>query len=236
MDAVDDRDPKSIQNIGSAKECLPECRGQMSHDVMVAVSPEIMDVDDDSVVKHSTLTNRQRGNEVTVLPAKLDSLSIHQLAAQGEVSQVAAHLSKDSSLLNKQDEQGFTPLMWAAAFGERAVVDFLLDKGAEPKTIAWERESALTLASSGGFVDIVKSLLGHGVEIDTYDWNGGTPLLYAVRGNHIRCVETLLAEGADLTIESDSGYSPMALAVALGHKKIQKVLEDHILKLYKPPT
>lgn len=32
----------------------------------------------------------------------------------------------DCSLLNKQDERGFTPLMWAAAFGEKAMVDFLL--------------------------------------------------------------------------------------------------------------
>ncbi|KAG7238989.1 hypothetical protein INR49_030254 [Caranx melampygus] len=181
---------------------------------------ENMDVDEEGLFKHSTtLTNKQRGNEITVRPATLDSLSIHQLAAQGEVSQVAAHLSKDSSLLSKQDERGFTPLMWAAAFGEKAMVDFLLEKGADPKTIARERESALTLASSGGYVDIVESLLRHGVDINTYDWNGGTPLLYAVRGNHIKCVEALLAKGADMTIESDSGYSPMALAVALGHKK-----------------
>ncbi|RVE73857.1 hypothetical protein OJAV_G00035650 [Oryzias javanicus] len=195
------------------------------------------DVDEDDLLKHSTtLTNKQRGNEVSVRPATLDSLSMHQLAAQGEVSQVAARLSKDGSLLSRQDERGFTPLMWAAAFGEKAVVDFLLEKGADPKAIARERESALTLASSGGYVDIVESLLRHGVDINTYDWNGGTPLLYAVRGNHIKCVEALLAKGADMTIESDSGYSPMALAVALGHKKIQKVLEDHILKLYRPPT
>ncbi|PWA20911.1 hypothetical protein CCH79_00007329 [Gambusia affinis] len=198
-------------------------------------NPNEMDVEEDDIFKHSTtLTNKQRGNEVTARPATLDSLSIHQLAAQGDVLQVAAHLSKDSSVLTTQDDRGFTPLMWAAAFGEKAMVDFLLEKGADPNTIARERESALTLASSGGYVDIVESLLRYGVDINTYDWNGGTPLLYAVRGNHIKCVEALLAKGADMTIESDSGYSPMALAVALGHKKLQKVLEDHILKLYKP--
>lgn len=43
-------------------------------------------------------------------------------------------------------------------------------KGADPKTVARERESALTLASSGGYVDIVESLLRHGVDINTYDW------------------------------------------------------------------
>lgn len=33
----------------------------------------------------------------------------------------------DSSLLNRQDERGLIPLMWAAAFGEKAMVDFLLE-------------------------------------------------------------------------------------------------------------
>ncbi|KAK5605249.1 hypothetical protein CRENBAI_017050 [Crenichthys baileyi] len=231
---MENRDDEEVEN---GHEILPSNAAQYSSSSTHGNSSEIMDVEEDDIFKHSTtLTNKQRGNEVTVRPATLDSLSIHQLAAQGDVLQVAAHLSKDGSVLSRQDDRGFTPLMWAAAFGEKAVVDFLLEKGADPNTIARERESALTLASSGGYVDIIDSLLRHGVDINTYDWNGGTPLLYAVRGNHIKCVEALLAKGADMTIESDSGYSPMALAVALGHKKIQKVLEDHILKLYKPQT
>ncbi|KAM4738789.1 DNA-binding protein RFXANK isoform 2-T3 [Anableps anableps] len=231
---MESRDDEEVAN---GHHIQPSNAAEYSSSSTRGNSSDIMDVEEDDIFKHSTtLTNKQRGNEVTVRPATLDSLSIHQLAAQGDVLQVAAHLSKDSSVLTRQDDRGFTPLMWAAAFGEKAMVDFLLEKGADPNTIARERESALTLASSGGYVDIVESLLRHGVDINTYDWNGGTPLLYAVRGNHIKCVEALLAKGADMTIESDSGYSPMALAVALGHKKLQKVLEDHILKLYKPPT
>ncbi|KAJ8277326.1 hypothetical protein GJAV_G00073990 [Gymnothorax javanicus] len=189
---------------------------------------------EESVLRRSkTLTNRQRGNEVTALPATLDTLSVHQLAARGEVSELAAHLTKDSALVNRGDEREFTPLMWAAAFGEITAVEFLLEKGANPRALARERESALSLASSGGYADIIRILLKHGVDINTYDWNGGTPLLYAVRGNHARCVDILLAGGADMTVEADSGYSPMDLAVALGHKKVQRVLEDHILKLLK---
>ncbi|XP_010869881.1 DNA-binding protein RFXANK [Esox lucius] len=223
-----------LDGLSVESTCFPdESRGDKLNGVIM-VTTENMDVDEESLLKYSTtLTNRQRGNEVTVRPATLDILSIHQLAAQGEVSQVATHLSKDSLLMNRQDERGFTPLMWAAAFGEKAMVDFLLEKGADPSIIAWERESALTLASSGGYADIVKGLLEYGVDINAYDWNGGTPLLYAVRGNHVKCAEALLDKGADMTIEADSGYSPMALAVALGHKKVQKVLENHILKLLK---
>ncbi|XP_056372133.1 DNA-binding protein RFXANK isoform X1 [Oenanthe melanoleuca] len=171
-------------------------------------------------LKHSnTLTNRQRGNEVSALPATLDTLSIHQLAAQGELIQLKEHLRKGENLVNKPDERGFTPLIWAAAFGEIETVRHLLEWGADPHALAKERESALALASMGGYTDIVTLLLDRDVDINTYDWNGGTPLLYAVRGNHVKCVEALLAGGADLTEEADSGYTPMDLAVALGHRK-----------------
>ncbi|KAF1623549.1 UNVERIFIED_CONTAM: DNA-binding protein RFXANK, partial [Eudyptes pachyrhynchus] len=187
-------------------------------------------------LKHSnTLTNRQRGNEVSALPATLDTLSIHQLAAQGELSQLKEHLQKGENLVDKPDERGFTPLIWAAAFGEIETVRHLLEWGADPHALAKERESALSLASMGGYTDIVVMLLERNVDINIYDWNGGTPLLYAVRGNHVKCVEALLARGADLTTEADSGYTPMDLAVALGHKKgkFQQVIENHILKLFQ---
>ncbi|NXI35314.1 RFXK protein, partial [Galbula dea] len=186
-------------------------------------------------LKHSnTLTNRQRGNEISALPATLDTLSIHQLAAQGELSQLKEHLQKGENLVNKADERGFTPLLWAAAFGEIETVRHLLEWGADPHVLAKERESALALASMGGYTDIVILLLERNVDINIYDWNGGTPLLYAVRGNHVKCVEALLARGADLTTEADSGYTPMDLAVALGYKKgkFQQVIENHILKLF----
>ncbi|XP_038632708.1 DNA-binding protein RFXANK isoform X2 [Scyliorhinus canicula] len=142
----------------------------------------------------TTLTNRQRGNEISSPPANIDTLSIHQLAAQGDLVKLMSHLQPGSSLLNVPDERGFTPLMWAAAFGEIAVVKFLLEMGADPHTLAKERESTLSLASIQGYTDIVLLLLDHGVDVNIYDWNGGTPLLYAVHGNHVTCVEALLGK------------------------------------------
>ncbi|XP_032071202.1 DNA-binding protein RFXANK isoform X2 [Thamnophis elegans] len=183
--------------------------------------------------RSNTLTNRQRGNEVSALPATLDTLSIHQLAAQGELILLKENLRKGENLLNKPDERGFTPLMWASAFGEFETVRSMLEWGADPHVLAKQRESALSLASTGGYTGIVTLLLEKAVDINTYDWNGGTPLLYAVRGNHVKCVEALLARGADLTTEADSGYTPMDLAVALGHKNVQQVIEKHILKLLR---
>ncbi|XP_069734453.1 DNA-binding protein RFXANK [Phaenicophaeus curvirostris] len=225
-----DEDRTRLEHRGSGADALPK-PSAASRDTQR--SPKLSALDSFPLKHSNTLTNRQRGNEVSALPATLDTLSIHQLAAQGELSQLKEHLRKGENLVNKPDERGFTPLIWAAAFGEIETVRHLLEWGADPHTLAKERESALSLASMGGYTDIVIMLLERNVDINIYDWNGGTPLLYAVRGNHVKCVEALLARGADLTTEADSGYTPMDLAVALGHKKVQQVIENHILKLFQ---
>ncbi|XP_004586220.2 ankyrin repeat family A protein 2 isoform X1 [Ochotona princeps] len=184
-----------------------------------------------SPIKQSTtLTNKHRGNEVSTTPLLANSLSVHQLAAQGEMLYLATRIEQEN-VINHTDEEGFTPLMWAAAHGQIAVVEFLLQNGADPQLLGHGRESALSLACSKGYTDIVKMLLDCGVDVNEYDWNGGTPLLYAVHGNHVKCVKMLLENGADPTIETDSGYNSMDLAVALGYRSVQQVIEAHLLKL-----
>uniref|UniRef100_A0A8C6CP94 Ankyrin repeat family A protein 2 n=1 Tax=Moschus moschiferus TaxID=68415 RepID=A0A8C6CP94_MOSMO len=184
-----------------------------------------------SPIKQSTtLTNKHRGNEVSTTPLLANSLSVHQLAAQGEMLYLATRIEQEN-VINHTDEEGFTPLMWAAAHGQIAVVEFLLQNGADPQLLGKGQESALSLACSKGYTDIVKILLDCGVDVNEYDWNGGTPLLYAVHGNHVKCVKMLLENGADPTIETDSGYNSMDLAVSLGYRSVQQVIESHLLKL-----
>lgn len=43
-------------------------------------------------------------------------------------------------------------------------------QGADPHILAKERESALSLASTGGYTDIVGLLLERDVDINIYDW------------------------------------------------------------------
>ncbi|RMC16412.1 hypothetical protein DUI87_06741 [Hirundo rustica rustica] len=172
----------------------------------------------------------QVNSDLEVASVLFKALSVHQLAAQGEMLYLATRIEQEN-LINHKDEEGFTPLMWAAAHGQIAVVEFLLQNGADPQILGKGRESALSLACSKGYTDIVKMLLDCGVDVNEYDWNGGTPLLYAVHGNHVKCVKILLESGADPTIETDAGYNSMDLAVALGYRSVQQVIESHLLKL-----
>uniref|UniRef100_UPI00358F9139 ankyrin repeat family A protein 2-like isoform X2 n=1 Tax=Myxine glutinosa TaxID=7769 RepID=UPI00358F9139 len=145
------------------------------------------------VKQATTLTNKQRGNEVsTPSYSFINSLTVHQLAAKGEIEHLANRLEHADCKVNQTDEHGFTPLIWAAAHGQITVVDFLLQKGANVMALGQERESALALAAARGDVAIVNLLLQSKADINIYDWNSGTPLLYAVRGNHAGCVQMLL--------------------------------------------
>ena len=53
---------------------------------------------------------------------------------------------------------------------------FPLPQGADPHILAKERESALSLASMGGYTDIVGLLLERDVDINIYDWVRHHPL------------------------------------------------------------
>lgn len=67
------------------------------------------------------------------------------------------------------DKNGFTPLMWAASYGQLETVRKLVNLKATVSTIAPTGENALLFASSAGHCGIVKELLNHGADIDYKD-------------------------------------------------------------------
>ncbi|XP_078695112.1 uncharacterized protein LOC144924017 isoform X2 [Branchiostoma floridae x Branchiostoma belcheri] len=175
------------------------------------------------------MTNRPRGNVKSTTPS-IENMTIHQLAAQGEVALLSIRHDEGYDM-NEVDENGLTSLMWASSHGQVGVTVFLLENGGSVHGATREGETALSFACCKGHVEIVQALLKAGANVNAFDWNGGTPLLYAIHANHPKCVQLLLCHGADMTVETDSGQSPLGLAIALGHKTVQQVIESHMLKM-----
>ena len=94
--------------------------------------------------------------------------------------------------------RGQTPLMWAAAENQPAMVKLLVQHGAQvnarSKVNQWERqvtaEPRMQARPSGGF----------------------TPLLYAARKGCLECAQILLKAGADKNLNDPDGVSPLLLA------------------------
>jgi len=83
---------------------------------------------------------------------------LHKLAAIGDVEKSALLLDRGASIEAIDDEWCSTPLGWAARWGNRDLVAFLLERGANPRGGGAEWATPLVRAEKSGHEDIVEML------------------------------------------------------------------------------
>ena len=129
----------------------------------------------------------------------------------------------------------FTPLHWAAATGNAAVVKELLVAGAKVNLVAKGDTSMsgtpLQVAATKGHQDVVKLLLAAGAKVNLvakgHPSMSGTPLQVAATKGHQDVVKLLLAAGADVNPKyTGSKATPLRWAVGKGRTDIVKLLLD----------
>jgi ankyrin repeat protein len=157
------------------------------------------------------------------------------VAAAGNVPEVqrAIELEVDIDAIGSQ---GHTALMAAAYYGHIAVIDTLLEAGANPNILSDGDEgwgagmTALMLAAHSFFApnrhEVVKLLVAGGAEIDRQGAGGKTALMYAaLAGSGYReCVRSLIQAGADLNLRDDEGNTALMLVAATGNRELCNLL------------
>uniref|UniRef100_A0A8C1YMT5 Poly [ADP-ribose] polymerase n=1 Tax=Cyprinus carpio TaxID=7962 RepID=A0A8C1YMT5_CYPCA len=116
--------------------------------------------------------------------------------------------------VNSRDTAGrkSTPLHFAAGFGRRDVVDYLLQHGANVHARDDGGLISLHNACSFGHAEVVNLLLQHGADANSRDnWNY-TPLHEAATKGKIDVCIVLLQHGAEPTIRNTDGRTALDLA------------------------
>ena len=122
---------------------------------------------------------------------------LSKAAIEGDVS-VASKLVASGEKVNDVDWWGWTPLLWAAYYGQNKMVDYLLEQGADPNAVTKEAygnfkpgASVLILAAYYGHSMIVESLLAKKADRAYKDHMGKTALDYAKQWDFDKCVALL---------------------------------------------
>lgn len=121
---------------------------------------------------------------------------------------------------------GDTPLILSAANGLGAIVNLLLDNGADISLKNALGDTAFLKACSKGKNTVALILLGRGGSSQLYTHNnaGYTCIILAAYANHIHTVALLADKGADLNAVSMNGMTAMMLACANNNIEVALLL------------
>jgi len=124
--------------------------------------------------------------------------SLHRSAYMGNNNDIRRTIKDDNSIVDYQDEYGFTALMAAASGGRTETVLILLEAGANPDLVDNNGITAMMCAIHRGHIDIVDALLEAGARTDILDNEGCNAYVCTARAGHPNILTLLLDHDRDL--------------------------------------
>src|SRR5262249_46342137 len=110
-----------------------------------------------------------------------------------------------------------TPLSMACLNASAAMVELLLEAGADPHASLPSGETSLMTASLTGNPGVVRTLLARGVNVNARESSHGqSALMWAVAERHLDIARLLIANGADVRARSTGGFTPLMFAARQG--------------------
>lgn len=118
--------------------------------------------------------------------------------------------------VNRVTRNGETALTKAVNKRQLAIVELLLQSGANPRQTTTSGNTALHLAAANGVPDISASLLTAGASLEARNKRRETPLHHAVRNCRLQMANALVGQGSDTLARDIEGNGLVAMAVQSG--------------------
>lgn len=168
-------------------------------------------------------------------------VELHNLGAYPHKDRVLLDMARDGRLdrmkvffennpdagADVRDENGMTPLMFAAAMGHTECVEMLLGAGADVNARDHVGMSPLLYAALEGRMDALKLLLAKGADMQASTKSGWTALLLAVGHRKTGMAQFLMQCGANVNTPNLEGATPLHVAATNNHCVMVELLIVH---------
>ncbi len=152
------------------------------------------------------------------------------LAAKGGHLDIVKLLVAAKADVNAIDKAGNTPLSTLAMqkhalASHDAIVNYLIDQGANVNTVNAKGQTALHLAAKkgGNHLNIIKLLIAAKADVNAIDKAGNTPIIHS---NNLKTTKFLEKNGANINVKNKEHVTPLLAAAKKGHINIVEYLED----------
>ncbi|HEY1707761.1 MAG TPA: ankyrin repeat domain-containing protein [Rhizomicrobium sp.] len=154
-------------------------------------------------------------------------LSLQDAALAGDLARLESLLDAAPWAIDMLSPDGWTAMHLAAFFGNDAIINALLDRGADASVMgrAFEQNLAMHAAAAGDRIGKAAfRRLVDATGVDTPQKQGYTALMIAASNNFADAIDVLLAAGADRTIKLADGKTAADIAKDRGHTELEKRL------------
>ncbi|MEK5397594.1 ankyrin repeat domain-containing protein [Paenibacillus sp. FSL K6-2859] len=157
---------------------------------------------------------------------------VFQSAQQGDAVLLKQILESHPALVNTENNEGLTPLGYAAHFGKEAAVQVLLDFGANVDAVSHSKLSyipsntALHAAIAGERdMGVIQLLLNKGAQTHIFDSDGHSALHSAAfHSDNVELIRLLIEHGADVHAKIEGGESVLAIAIQQENHNVKEIL------------
>ena len=142
--------------------------------------------------------------------AKAPDISIHDAAVDRNIEAVKQHLAAGTDV-NAKGDDGWTPLLYAAAYGHKGIVELLIAAGADvnAKIVTpmnpWDVDGETPLHYAAN-KETAELLIAEGADVNAKNEDGGTPLHRVAWKRRTAIAELLIAEGADVNARTNDAW------------------------------
>lgn len=173
--------------------------------------------------KDRTVTNTQKLNTISSNMV----VEFLQTVSYGNLDKVKEMIASNPSIVNSQDELGFSVLHNLMCEEQFELLEYLIKKGADVNLKNKEGLSPIHLAC---YSENIRILLESGADIQSQDKQGDTPLHSLVKEGKekIDVIEYLIKAGAKIDLKNKNGETPLDIAILRE--------ENQVIQLLKKPN